>query len=161
MNRSQLTDKRVLQCQTGCVVWCGRVAAVLTGWPLTAAIKTALKQLQSPLKAQYRDNPESAVVTLRASGSVGEGIACKVSTGQAIVEVYDQGGGVPEAELERLFEPFYRASTSGESQGTGLGLAIVARAIGIHDGLVDARNTDAGLCVVVRLPLQANSKETA
>ena len=88
-------------------------------------------------------------------------VSMQAEAGQAIVEVYDQGGGVPEAELERLFEPFYRASTSGESQGTGLGLAIVARAIGIHDGLVDARNTDAGLCVVVRLPLQANSKETA
>ncbi len=45
-----------------------------------------LKNLQSPLKTQYRDNPASAVVTLKASGRIGEGIACKVETGQAIAE---------------------------------------------------------------------------
>ncbi|MFT4585485.1 MAG: putative OsmC-like protein [Gammaproteobacteria bacterium] len=45
-----------------------------------------LKALQTPLKAQYRENPESAVVTLRAEGRTAEGIACKVSTGQAILE---------------------------------------------------------------------------
>ena len=45
-----------------------------------------LRELQEPLKARYRDEPGSAVVTLRAEGSLGEGITCKVATGQALAE---------------------------------------------------------------------------
>ncbi|TDJ63164.1 MAG: OsmC family peroxiredoxin [Proteobacteria bacterium] len=45
-----------------------------------------LRKIQSPLKSRYREDPESAVVTLRAEGHLAEGIACKVETGQAIIE---------------------------------------------------------------------------
>lgn len=45
-----------------------------------------LKNLQAPLKEKYRLNPETAVITLKASGKIGEGIACKVETGKAITE---------------------------------------------------------------------------
>lgn len=46
----------------------------------------SLKALQAPLKEKYKTTPESAVITLRAEGSIGEGISCKVATGKAIVE---------------------------------------------------------------------------
>jgi uncharacterized OsmC-like protein len=45
-----------------------------------------LKALQAPLKSQYRETAESAVVTFRAEGRLDEGIACKVDTGRALVE---------------------------------------------------------------------------
>lgn len=45
-----------------------------------------LRALQAPLKEKYRDQPEEAVVTLRAEGRLGEGIACSVETGRALVE---------------------------------------------------------------------------
>jgi uncharacterized OsmC-like protein len=45
-----------------------------------------LRALQEPLKQQYRENAESAVVTLRAQGRIGDGITCKVETGKALVE---------------------------------------------------------------------------
>jgi uncharacterized OsmC-like protein len=45
-----------------------------------------LRALQAPLKQRYRDNPESAQITLRAEGSLTEGIACSVATGKALVE---------------------------------------------------------------------------
>ncbi|AYB31598.1 OsmC family protein [Chryseolinea soli] len=45
-----------------------------------------LRNLQSPLKDKYRDQPESATITLRAEGKIGQGISCKVETGKAIVE---------------------------------------------------------------------------
>ena len=45
-----------------------------------------LKALQAPLKQQYREDPEAALITLRAQGSIGEGITCKVDTGRAIAE---------------------------------------------------------------------------
>ncbi|HLY47517.1 MAG TPA: OsmC family protein [Stellaceae bacterium] len=48
---------------------------------------TALRELQAPLKAKYRDSPAAALVTLRAEGDLaGDGIVCKVETGRALVE---------------------------------------------------------------------------
>jgi uncharacterized OsmC-like protein len=46
-----------------------------------------LKALQAPIKQKYRDTPDSAVITLKAEGTVGaEGVTCKVDTGRALVE---------------------------------------------------------------------------
>src|ERR1051325_9698211 len=48
---------------------------------------TALRELQAPLKEKYRDQPQTAVITLRAKGDLAEGaIACKIETGRALVE---------------------------------------------------------------------------
>src|SRR3954471_18484335 len=43
-----------------------------------------LRELQAPLKARYREEPEAALVTLHASGELGEGISCSVQTGRAL-----------------------------------------------------------------------------
>ena len=45
-----------------------------------------LKALQAPIKDRYRQEPAAALVTLRAQGRIGEGIACRVDTGKALVE---------------------------------------------------------------------------
>ena len=45
-----------------------------------------LKSLQAPIKEGYRQRPETALVTLRAEGRIGEGVTCKVETGKALVE---------------------------------------------------------------------------
>ena len=45
-----------------------------------------LKTLQAPLKDKYRNEPDAAMITLKAQGNIGEGISCKVETGRAIVE---------------------------------------------------------------------------
>ncbi|HTS93625.1 MAG TPA: OsmC family protein [Stellaceae bacterium] len=46
-----------------------------------------LRALQAPLKQRYRDNPDAAVITLKAKGEIGgEGLTCKVETGRALVE---------------------------------------------------------------------------
>ena len=45
-----------------------------------------LKKLQAPIKAQYREDPEAAVITLKAEGAIGEGVTCSVDTGRALVE---------------------------------------------------------------------------
>ena len=47
---------------------------------------TDLKDLQAPLKEKYREQPDSAIITLKAQGKIGEGISCKVDTGKAMVE---------------------------------------------------------------------------
>ena len=45
-----------------------------------------LKSVQAPIKERYRDEPKSALVTLRAKGKIGEGVTCNVQTGKALVE---------------------------------------------------------------------------
>src|SRR5205085_10268574 len=45
-----------------------------------------LRAVQEPLKETYRQSPDEAVVTLRASGALGEGVTCKVETGRALAE---------------------------------------------------------------------------
>jgi uncharacterized OsmC-like protein len=45
-----------------------------------------LKDLQTPIKARYRDDPDAAIITLKAQGAIGEGVTCSVETGRALVE---------------------------------------------------------------------------
>ena len=45
-----------------------------------------LKKIQAPIKAKYRDKPETAIVTLKAKGRIGDGISCNVETGRALVK---------------------------------------------------------------------------
>lgn len=46
----------------------------------------ALKSVQAPIKERYRDEPDAAVITLKAEGKLGDGVTCSVQTGQALVE---------------------------------------------------------------------------
>ena len=85
-------------------------------------------------------------------------VAVYAEADQAVITVRDEGGGVPDADLPHLFEPFYRAGPSAGSKGTGLGLAIAARAMALHDGSITARNVGRGLYVEMRLPLQRPRK---
>jgi signal transduction histidine kinase len=74
----------------------------------------------------------------------------------ATVRVLDRGPGVPEAELERIFEPFYRTDKSRDHRqdGQGIGLAITARVTQLHGGRVTAKNrTEGGLEIALELPL--------
>jgi uncharacterized OsmC-like protein len=45
-----------------------------------------IRSLQAPVKEQYRQRPDSALVTLRAEGRIGEGVTCRIETGKALVE---------------------------------------------------------------------------
>ena len=47
---------------------------------------TALRELQAPIKQRYRDDPDAALITLEATGDLGDGISCSVDTGRAIAE---------------------------------------------------------------------------
>jgi two-component system sensor histidine kinase CpxA len=77
---------------------------------------------------------------------------------EAVVQIRDYGPGVPEEKLSRIFDPFFRVEASRDSTegGVGLGLAIARRAVSVHNGSIQARNMNPGLCVVMRLPLAAN-----
>ncbi|WP_313953546.1 ATP-binding protein [Accumulibacter sp.] len=70
------------------------------------------------------------------------------------IVVSDRGTGVPEGDLEAIFEPFYRADNNDGKTGYGLGLAIARRAVVAHGGQLLARNRPGGgLEVTLTLPL--------
>jgi heavy metal sensor kinase len=72
--------------------------------------------------------------------------------GRAVLEVADDGPGIPESALPRIFDRFYRAQRGGEG-GAGLGLAIVRLICAAHGGTVSVGNDPGGGCrVVVTLP---------
>jgi two-component system, NarL family, sensor histidine kinase BarA len=71
------------------------------------------------------------------------------------VRVADTGIGIPEAEREKVFDPFYQVDSSStrEYGGTGLGLSIVKRLVAGHGGTIRIEgNEPRGTAFVVRLP---------
>lgn len=82
-------------------------------------------------------------------------VGARHDDGTVVLTVADEGPGIPEPDLARVFERFYRVdrARSREAGGTGLGLAIVKHLVGLHGGTVEAANRPQGGAVFsVRLP---------
>lgn len=74
--------------------------------------------------------------------------------GQVMIEVHDQGPGISEDDLERIFSPFFTT----KPQGTGLGLSIVRKVVDAHDGIIEATSAPGrGTTFRVTLPVMPNS----
>jgi signal transduction histidine kinase len=85
-------------------------------------------------------------------------ISAAQADGKIIVRVSDDGPGIPEADIDRVFEPFYRAdrSRSKNTGGYGLGLSICKRVMQAHDGdIALERRTGAGATFVLTFPISA------
>jgi len=80
----------------------------------------------------------------------------------AVFTVRDYGPGVPDTELEHIFEPFYRVSEARErtSGGAGLGLSIADRTVKLHGGSIAAANASPGLLVTIHFPLAPSLSST-
>jgi uncharacterized OsmC-like protein len=95
-----------------------------------------LKTLQAPLKEKYRINPDSALIILKAEGKIGEGIACRVETGRALIEAglhpATGGTGFLACSGDLLLEALVACA--------GVTLSAVATAIGVDlkSGIVKA-----------------------
>ena len=83
-------------------------------------------------------------------------VLARPTDGGAVLQVSDGCGGIPEADLDRVFDLAWRgthARTPGPGSGAGLGLAIVRGIVEAHHGQVTVANTDRGCCFEVRLPV--------
>jgi uncharacterized OsmC-like protein len=108
----------------------------------------ALRALQAPLKQRYRDDPGSAVVTLRAAGALGEGIACRVDTGRAMVEAglhpATGGTGLQACSGDMLLEALVAcAGVTLRAVATALGLDVRGGTVRA-EGDLDFRGTLGG-----------------
>ena len=87
-----------------------------------------LKELQAPLKAKYREAPDAAVITLKADGTLGEGITCSVQTGKALTAAglhpATGGNGLSACSGDMLLEALVACA--------GVTLGAVATAIGVN-----------------------------
>src|SRR5687768_632816 len=97
-----------------------------------------LKALQAPIKERYKSDPALAVVTLRAEGRLGEGLACRVDTGKGLVEAglhpASGGSGMQACSGDMLLEALVACA--------GVTMNAVATALGIS--LRDARVSAEG-----------------
>jgi two-component system osmolarity sensor histidine kinase EnvZ len=121
-----------------------RVKLRLNPLPAVAFQPLALRRaLSNLLENARRYGRQPVVVTSRLRGR------------EVVIQVVDQGAGVPQSELGRLLQPFTRLDHARGSPGTGLGLAIVARIMDAHNGRVELRNRPrGGLEVSLYLPLE-------
>ncbi len=76
---------------------------------------------------------------------------------QAVLDVLDEGPGVPEADRQKIFEPFYRGPGTKTVAGVGLGLAIAHEFAAAHEGSLDLLPSPAGAHFRALLPLSAET----
>jgi len=104
----------------------------------------SLRALQAPLKDRYRTDPQSALITLRAHGALGEGVTCSVETGRALVEAglhpATGGSGVAACSGDMLLQALV-ACAGVTMNAVATALAIDVRGRVSAEGDLDFRGT--------------------
>ena len=124
-----------------------------------ATVKANYEALRSAVENVVRNaisySPQESAVEITQRRITGLRVA---------IEVLDHGPGIPEADLEKVFQPFHRAddSRTRSTGGVGLGLAIAQRAVAAHGGSIRAVNqAGAGLLVTITLDaIRVEEEET-
>ncbi|MDR3508791.1 MAG: HAMP domain-containing sensor histidine kinase, partial [Caulobacteraceae bacterium] len=142
--RERLDLLSLLECEVDAAALIGADVTMEPGQTVTiAADPVGLKRLFGNLIDNAVKYAGGARVKLRVEGD------------EAVIEVADEGPGLPETELQQVFEPFHRAepSRNPESGGVGLGLSVARSIARAHGGDIVLSPGVKGLTAVVRLPL--------
>ncbi len=115
------------------------------GLPLVVGdLRLVERALDNLLDNALRHTPHGGQIT----------VGCRNGGPRVQVEVADNGEGIADEELGRIFDPFYRPSTSGPQGAAGLGLAIVQRVVELHEGRIEVESTRGeGTLFRFRLPV--------
>ncbi len=107
-------------------------------------LKTALLNL---LDNAIKYSPEGSAVEVNV---------CRLGT-EAVINVCDQGVGIPPEERERVFEKYYRIPGNDNILGSGMGLYLVKKIVAEHHGTVTIQSNGTGTTLTVRLPVVTDS----
>ncbi len=143
-------DAALEAAQKGCRIDCHAPASL----PIRGHPELLRRALENLLRNAIRHTPAKGSVEIRLERL----------EGGVHLEVSDTGPGVPEEELERIFEPFVRLDEARghDSGGHGLGLAIARAAVLAHQGRIRARNRPGGgLYVEIELPREGSPQPAA
>ncbi len=113
------------------------------GPAIQASTPELLRALRNVLENAIRHTPPDGSVMVEAGA---------LADDRAYISVLDSGGGVPEADLERVFEVAYQADPGRRDSGAGLGLAIARGFVEAHHGRISVRNEGTGARFTVQLP---------
>lgn len=98
------------------------------------------------------NNILSNSVKYSAPGSIVD-FTVRIASGNIVFTVSDHGIGIPENDLEHIFETFHRASNVDTIKGTGLGLSIVKRCVELHEGTIKIESKlNIGTTITVKIP---------
>ncbi|HZG92413.1 MAG TPA: sensor histidine kinase, partial [Pseudonocardia sp.] len=121
-----------------------RFAVDITSWPLLGERQSLERAVLNLLDNAAKWSPPHGRVRVQMR---------QLDDWTVVLEVADAGPGIPDADLARVFDRFYRADTSRTMPGSGLGLAIVRQVAVRHGGAVWAgRAPEGGALLVLRLP---------
>jgi signal transduction histidine kinase len=96
---------------------------------------------------------ENALDAMKGAGRPGRlRLACRMEGELLLIEIHDNGRGIPLELKDRIFEPFF--TTKAPGQGLGLGLDNAMRIVHMHRGLLGVRSEPGDTCFRVRLPME-------
>jgi signal transduction histidine kinase len=110
----------------------------------------AIEALGSELNQVWTNILDNAIDAMGGHGRIR--VRAFARDGDVVVEICDDGPGMPPEVRERIFEPFYTTKPPGS--GTGLGLHISHNVVGRHGGRIDVRSRPGETCFEVSLPIQ-------
>ena len=117
---------------------------------MTAAAAAKVVGNADALRVLFNNLVDNALRYTPDRGVIDVSIESDADAGVVSVSVLDSGPGIPEADLPRVFDRFYRVpGAQAHSHGSGLGLAIVRQIADAHQATLSLRNTGRGLCVRV------------
>ncbi|GFM35071.1 HAMP domain-containing sensor histidine kinase [Desulfovibrio subterraneus] len=124
---------------------------------ITGNRETLYRMLENVIRNGVRHTPQDTAV------SVNMAFAEHAGRDEAIIRIADKGSGVPQEELQSIFRPFVRGSSSHGLEGKGLGLAITRHVAMRHGGsVIGENNPEGGFVVSIRLPVtKRRNEETA
>ncbi len=129
-----------------------RITAHIDGIPdlFTVDLKFVRQAISNLLSNAVKYSPEGSNVGIEATS---------VDDGGITIAVHDQGVGIPEQEVNKLFERFFRATTSTGIAGTGIGLHMVKTIVDLHHGRIDI-TSDIGVGTTFKVYLPPCDERT-
>ena len=127
---------------------------------LEDVIVNLIQNAEAAIAARREGGPQRSAVPPRARGEIVVTTRWQADPERILVDVADNGSGLKDEDLTRVFDPFFTTREVG--QGTGLGLSVCYGIVHEHGGQITARNRDTGGAVfTIELPVMAESLASA